>query len=732
MRTCHHLTYILVGFMLVSPGYAEETTIKVRGYRQNTQVDPDRPTAKTTKKQLEERQPQSTPDALSYAPGVYVQQTAHGQGSPYIRGRTGQQTLLLFDGLRLNHALFRKGPNQYLFTVDSKTVGSLEVIRGSASVELGNDAISGAILINPLEPSLDPTASKVIYRPSLSTYYSSADNQLGGRMQLDAQFGSNLGLVAGMGGRFAGQLEAGGNAFPDGRAPGQVCETSLSVPCFESDGRTQRGTGFEEITGDARLVYATTKHRVTFAAYGYRQYDAPRTDQCPAPEAAVGECLVYDEQFRTHVYAKYEADLQKPTVDTLQLALSYQRQHQSYQLIRPDRNPADSFDTTNINGGRDAVDGFSGYGHGQTAKLDLGGELKLTARYGVDASLESVESRKWIQFAEPVSTRLLSRGQYIEGSRYLQGGAYVAPALEWGNLRLRTGTRYGIVNATSPGDPSSASKAFDHHYTPFVSNVGLRWGRRIVFLVNVEQGFRAPNLDDLVARQSTGQGYQLNNPNLEPERALTYEAGFTLKLDTVDFEILGFRQELTEAIERRLLTPADCVLSNGFVDQACRANRAPMKLVNLPGTALITGGEVRIRYQPIHALNLRTTISYARGDGENPNPEKTGRTPLSRIPPLNGNFEVSWKLKRGIYTGAAVRWASKQERLSMGDMADSRIPTGGTPGYAVYDLRAGIRLSGAFRFNILIQNLTDMRYRTHGSGVYAPGRSLVITGELFI
>ena len=31
-----------------------------------------------------------------------------------------------------------------------------------------------------------------------------------------------------------------------------------------------------------------------------------RTDQCPAPEAAVGECLVIDEQFRTHTYVKVD------------------------------------------------------------------------------------------------------------------------------------------------------------------------------------------------------------------------------------------------------------------------------------------------------------------------------------------------------------------------------------------------------------------------------------------
>ncbi|HGG56490.1 MAG TPA: hypothetical protein ENK31_01705, partial [Nannocystis exedens] len=36
------------------------------------------------RRDIEERLPRSAPDALRYEPGVYVQQTAHSQGSPYV------------------------------------------------------------------------------------------------------------------------------------------------------------------------------------------------------------------------------------------------------------------------------------------------------------------------------------------------------------------------------------------------------------------------------------------------------------------------------------------------------------------------------------------------------------------------------------------------------------------------------------------------------------------------
>ena len=116
--------------------------------------NPERAATTVTRDELEERQPQSSPDALRYEPGVYLQQTAHGQGSPYIRGLTGQQLAYLFDGIRLNNSVYRQGPNQYLFTVDVRTIDHYEVVRGPASVRYGSDALGGAILATPVRPTL--------------------------------------------------------------------------------------------------------------------------------------------------------------------------------------------------------------------------------------------------------------------------------------------------------------------------------------------------------------------------------------------------------------------------------------------------------------------------------------------------------------------------------------------------------------------------------------------------
>lgn len=83
----------------------------------------------------------TTPEALMGSNGVFIQKTNHGGGSPFIRGLTGNQTLILVDGIRLNNSTFRYGPNQYLNTIDMFTIDKIEVAKGIGAIEYGSDAM---------------------------------------------------------------------------------------------------------------------------------------------------------------------------------------------------------------------------------------------------------------------------------------------------------------------------------------------------------------------------------------------------------------------------------------------------------------------------------------------------------------------------------------------------------------------------------------------------------------
>jgi iron complex outermembrane receptor protein/hemoglobin/transferrin/lactoferrin receptor protein len=486
-----------------APPAAETTEVTVRGQGSDRGATAGRATSRVDRREIEEQLPRSAPDALRYEPGVTVQQTAHGQGSAFIRGRTGQQTLLLFDGIRLSNSTYRQGPNQYFFTIDAKTIHSIEVVRGGGSTRWGSDAIGGVLNARPLEPALDLEATGPVVRPRAMVRATTADGELGFRTQLDVQASKNLRVLAGVGSRQVGLLESGGVV----RSP--VTGATASVPAFADDGRTQLGTGFREMTADGRAVLGLGHgRRLVAAAYAYRQFDAPRTDQCPPPEAPLSECLVYDEQFRTLAYGAYEGDA-GPAAERARVVLSYQRQHERRTGRRPQsfvENPA-----------RDDVDTFGAMAHLETRPYELARSASLGFAYGADAYFDRIDSAAWTRFTDIDVTLEASRGQYLAGSTYLQGGAFADAELRLGeHLVVRGGARGGGASAHAPADAGSGTRGVDQGWPVVVGHAGVevRPTPLLALLANVDRSYRTPNLDDLTSRQQSGPGFQFENAGL--------------------------------------------------------------------------------------------------------------------------------------------------------------------------------------------------------------------------
>lgn len=682
-------------------------------------VHDSRASSVVTRRDLEERLPRSAPDALRYEPGVYVQQTAHGQGSPYVRGLTGQQTIMMFDGIRLNTSTFRQGPNQYFFTIDSRTLQKLEVLRGAASTRYGSDAMGGALLATPIEPALEDGPRKWYGHSKARLRTGTADGELGGAAQLDVGYKGKLALVGGIGYRDVGLLRTGGKIY----APADGSE--VKVPLFAADGVTQRGTGFRELTADARLVWqATRKHRFTLGYYDYRQMDAPRTDRCPPATAPQSECLTYDEQFRTLLYSAFEAKDGPGAAETVRWTISYQNQHERRRL---DRGPESTYRYI----GRDDVRSLGTGLQIATKSVRLAKGVSLRVSYGLDAYLDFIESKAWNTYLDVGITSQLSRGQYLNGGKYLTSGLWTEARLDlYDRFELRAGGRGALVHAGAPGDAKSESRAIDRTWGTGVASggVGLRFVEGVRWLVNVDQGYRAPNMDDLTSRQQTGAGYQGENADLRPEKALSLETGFKVDRPRFELAIFGFQTRIEGLITRAPFDKAECPPGG---DIGCAGSQTAFRLTNLPGTSVIRGLDGAVRVFLPEGFGVRATIAYAWGEGPNPVPDtEPSRLPLSRVPPLNGTAEVSWRHPTGFYLSSALRWARAQTRLALSDQADQRIPRGGTPGFAVMDIRAGYRFQPHALLTMVFENLTNAPYRYHGSSVNGPGRSMNVLLEL--
>ncbi|MEM9195636.1 MAG: TonB-dependent receptor plug domain-containing protein, partial [Myxococcota bacterium] len=431
-----------------------------------TAVVPDRPDGPedslgrsiVNRRQMDERLPQSAPDALRYEPGVSIQQTAHGQASPYVRGLTGQQVVHLFDGVRLNNGIYRQGPNQYFFTVDSQTLQRLEVIRGSASTRFGSDALGGAILAVPREPALSEDGALSL-RPRAFGSFASADTTVGGRAELSAAFGENTAVLAGGGYRRVGRLEGGGVLRGTDGLPALVAR-------LDDDRRTQLGTGFKEATFDFRLRQRIAEElTINVATYTYLELDSPRTDQCPPPEAPESECLVIDRQLRSLAYAALRGNAGKELRD-VELIVSYQRHEEART-----RDRSRSFVRLDF---ENEVDTLGITFRAATPRVSLGEGAHLTVRYGAEAYRDSVSSEGSTTFTDLDRTFENSRGEYLDDSTYLSVGAFAEAEFQpFEALIVRGGGRLAAVGARAPSDPESGSSAVHKEWGAAIGRLGV-------------------------------------------------------------------------------------------------------------------------------------------------------------------------------------------------------------------------------------------------------------------
>ena len=119
--------------------------------------------------------PSSGAELLELSPGVRIQKSQGGGGSPVIRGFEANRVLIVVDGVRMNNAIYRSGHLQNSITIDPNNIERAEVIFGSSSVGYGSDAMGGVIHYYTKNPVLN-SSQKI--SSSFTTNYSSANQSI--------------------------------------------------------------------------------------------------------------------------------------------------------------------------------------------------------------------------------------------------------------------------------------------------------------------------------------------------------------------------------------------------------------------------------------------------------------------------------------------------------------------------------------------------------------------------
>ncbi|NWG13784.1 MAG: TonB-dependent receptor [Acidobacteria bacterium] len=643
-------------------------------------------------------------DALQGRPGVMVQETTPGQVSPYLRGLTGYQTLILVDEVRFNTSTFRSGPNQYLGLIDASQIERVEAVLGPTGSTFGSDSLGGTIHVftRQLHPrgNLGPA-----FHGEGGTFVNGADLGGGADAQI-SRTGGRIDWLLGASGRRFNDLRAGGgedshNVFARfvGLSPGEV--RSLLGDRLQDTGYSQKGF-------HARLTAYLPGEQSLSGWFQYGSLGGIRSYRELLGGTGRLQAL-FEPQRLNLFYVRYE-NLRLGILDSVSSTFSMNSQRDN--SIRQGPNLTDV-----VTSDQNRVDA-------------LGWTLQGTAHFGTSHALAAGfeayrENLDSIRFeTNPVSGQTSQkRALYPDGSRYTMLSLFGEGSSDIVKRKLRAslGGRLTVVRseifAARNADPAGAGFGVldsSRRFRDFTFHAGLSWNvaSDFVMVALIRRGFRAPNMNDLGAVGYSGTGFEVPADSavdkgallsvdasesamptgrpvspLQPETLVSYELGFRMGGPKAYGRVHFFDSELSRPIVRRtLLFPANDVpemlAGVPVVPIAPTAEQKAAGVIAVaspydPRAVKAFVNEGKTRYYGVEAfgrvpMGLRWSLegSYTYIIGRDLNPNR----PVRRLPPQQwagrlryaGSGRKPWLELQAVITGM-------QDRLSAGDLDDERI-----------------------------------------------------------
>ncbi len=609
------------------------------------------------KQSIQRQSARTVPESLFGTTGVFIQKTNHAGGSPFVRGLTGNQTLILVDGIRLNNSIFRYGPNQYLTLVDPFIVEKIDVVKGTGSVQYGTDAMTGVININTTALQF---SDKQRWSENASLRFTDGGMESTVRPELKYE-GKKMALMLGGSLKKFGDLRGGDT-------------TGIQSP-----------SGYDERSFDGKMMLDLGSQWNLNAAYQYlQQQSVPVYHKYKLENFAINKS---DPISRGFAYVKLNKKFNASRIKQLDFFISNQAlaesrfsQKNNSTILRLEADKVNTF-----SGGADMLVEFMNF---------------WTMNSGIEIYADKINSSRSDQNITAGSVNNL-RGLYPNASRFNNTAAYALNHLNFGRLNVEAGLRYNVYKA-SLKDETLGSIELKPKALVFQGGLNYKLSEAFYVYANISEGFRSPNLDDLGTLGIVDFRYETPAYNLKPERSLNQELGIKYVSKKVSSDISVFNTRLYDLITR---IKTDQVISGYDV----------YKKINIE-KGFIRGWEAQVKFTPTSFFSFYAGATKLFGESV------TRNEPLRRIPPFNARIGVD--IKKGKFiAGILYDYASPQQRLAAADKADNRIPQGGTPGFNLVNLFGGFDQK-AFSIKAYLNNIFNVDYRTHGSGINGIGRSV--------
>ncbi len=648
--------------------------------REQVSAETPAPITVIDKAEIERRQPEKMTDLFKAIPGVEVSGEGPFRGTPVIRGLSSNRVLILVDGQRLNNARESTsfaGIQPGL--VDLSQVERIEVVRGPASVQYGSDALGGVINIITHQPDLG--GEEFDWSGSASFEY--GDNANSSRSFLGVS-GTGRGFSFDVAGAYqeAGDYKAPSAAFDD-KDPGTGWGFG-GLGYVDEDG-TVPNSGMKQTSFDGNLRFLVGEQStIRFKAEAVRTRDIGFPGFDPATS---GVDINFPRFDRDKIGLSWQSG-PVAGLDDIEVSAYYQ------SVIKESKRNLDFGVFFSNNFTRSDIDG-------QGLSVQSGthlGEHHLT--FGLDFYRDDVSDSTLAESSfTPPSTEVAVPDSYQQGY-----GGWIQD--DWRlseRLKLVLGLRGDGYTFKSENDPDYPGEPFDANDSAASGNIGAIYGvtDHVDLTATIGRGFRSPNLQERAFSGEVSEPgfYLVQNPDLGSESSLNYELGFKVRYDRYYGGVNVYYSDVKDLIT--------------FVELGPDPEDPRIILIQYDNVeqATIKGIEMELETLFAERWTAFTNFAYTEGDND------TENQPLGFIQPL--------KVVLGLRYAGQSWWSEGSARI-MGryDRPPSGLAEDETPGFTVYDLRAGYDFSGGLSLMASLENLSNKVYAEPFNNRPEPGRNI--------
>ena len=483
-------------------------------------------------------------DAISHQPGISQLTTGASISKPIIRGLGYNRVVVMSEGVRQEG---QQWGDEHGIEVDGNSVGSVEILKGPASLMYGSDAMAGVVILHPQVLPLEDEL-----RANVSSEYQTNNGLFAYNLSLA---GNKKDIVWD-----AGYSEKMAHAYKnkyDGYVPGSQFH--------ERTGRMVLGINRQKIR--SRLT-ATLYHLTPGIIEGERDEETGQLISNYSSLTSYKKSLPFQQV--NHYKAVWD--------NSLNIGEGYLKAIVGYQQNRRQEfeESADDYElyfklNTLTYDFRYVSQEFSGW----KLSAGLGGMYQQSGNLGEEYLIPDY--------------RLFDVGLYATASKTL-GDCWT----------LNGGIRYDHrhMHGQTPHPPLGGG--FTRDFNGVTGSLGAVCNINEHFNVraNLARGFRTPNMSEL-ASNGVHEGsirYELGNRNLKAEYSLQGDLGLDFTSRYISGQVALFANRINNYIFTHRLP---VVIENGYLTYAYTQ-----------GNARLLGFEAGVDVHPIHSVHFANTFSY--------------------------------------------------------------------------------------------------------------------------